>query len=84
MASTLHVLLYHPERLPVTRYGGTERVVVWLARGLAELGHKVTIICGRGSKVPEAQIIPIATGAGNRAHGGSAAVSTPGRPAARS
>lgn len=59
MASTLHVALYHPARLPVARYGGTERVVVWLARGLAELGHRVTLIAGAGSDVPEATLVPI-------------------------
>lgn len=59
MASTLHVALYHPARLPVDRYGGTERVVVWLARGLAELGHRVTLIAGAGSHLAEATVLPI-------------------------
>jgi glycosyltransferase involved in cell wall biosynthesis len=59
MASALHVVLYHPDRLPVTRYGGTERVVVWLARGLAELGHRVTVLCAPGSDVPGAHVIPL-------------------------
>ena len=51
-------LLYHGV-LPVERYGGTERVVVWLARGLAELGHEVVLIAGPGSKVPEARLVPV-------------------------
>jgi glycosyltransferase involved in cell wall biosynthesis len=34
-------------------------VVVWLARGLAELGHQVTLIAGPGSKVPEATLVPV-------------------------
>ncbi|NOT08813.1 MAG: glycosyltransferase [Gemmatimonadales bacterium] len=51
-------LLYHG-RLPVERYGGTERVVVWLARGLAELGHEVTLLAGPGSRVPEARLVPV-------------------------
>jgi glycosyltransferase involved in cell wall biosynthesis len=59
MATPLHVVLYHPDRLPVPRYGGTERVVVWLARGLAELGHRVTLIAGRGTRVAEAHVIEI-------------------------
>lgn len=59
MASALHVVLYHPSRLPVTKYGGTERVVVWLARGLAELGHRVSLIAFPGSLVPGATLIPI-------------------------
>jgi len=55
----MHVVLHFHGVLPVKGYGGTERVVVWLARGLAELGHRVTLIAGRGSKVPEAELIPI-------------------------
>jgi glycosyltransferase involved in cell wall biosynthesis len=51
-------LLYHG-RVPVERYGGTERVVVWLARGLAELGHEVVLLAGPGSRVPEARLIPV-------------------------
>jgi glycosyltransferase involved in cell wall biosynthesis len=51
-------LLFHGV-LPVKGYGGTERVVVWLARGLAELGHEVTLIAGPGSRVPEAKLVPV-------------------------
>jgi len=35
--------------LDLTPYGGTQRVVVWLARGLAELGHRVTVLAPAGS-----------------------------------
>ncbi len=59
MASTLHIALYHPARLPVRKYGGTERVVVWLARGLAELGHRVTLLAAPGSQLPEATVVAI-------------------------
>jgi glycosyltransferase involved in cell wall biosynthesis len=59
MARPLHVVLYHPDRLPVERYGGTERVVVWLARGLAALGHEVTLIAGPRTRVAEAKVITI-------------------------
>src|SRR5690349_9435840 len=55
----MHVALYTHSRLPVSGYGGTQRVVVWLARGLAELGHKVTLIAPSGSTVPEADLVPI-------------------------
>ncbi len=53
----MHVALIHHRRLPVDGYGGTERVVVWLARGLAELGHTVTVLAPAGSRVPEARVI---------------------------
>ncbi len=55
----MHVVLYHHARLPVRGYGGTERVVVWLARGLATLGHRVTLLGPRGSRVPEAELIAL-------------------------
>jgi glycosyltransferase involved in cell wall biosynthesis len=51
-------LLYH-RRLPVRGYGGTERVVVWLARGLAALGHQVILLAPEGSRVPEAVLVPV-------------------------
>ena len=31
--------------IPPFKYGGTQRVVAWLAKGLLNLGHKVYIIC---------------------------------------
>jgi glycosyltransferase involved in cell wall biosynthesis len=55
----MHVVLYHHARLPVRGYGGTERVVVWLTRGLAALGHRVTLLAPRGSRVPEAELIAL-------------------------
>jgi glycosyltransferase involved in cell wall biosynthesis len=51
-------LLYHG-RLPVRGYGGTGRVVHWLARGLAALGHEVTLLAAPGSVVPEARLVPV-------------------------
>jgi glycosyltransferase involved in cell wall biosynthesis len=53
----MHVALYTHSRLPVRGYGGTQRVVVWLARGLAQLGHRVTLIAPAGSAVPEATLV---------------------------
>ena len=53
--------MYHPARLPPTKYGGTERVVAWLARGLMELGHEVTLIAGRGTKVSGARLVEVGT-----------------------
>jgi Glycosyl transferases group 1 len=55
----MRVALYFHDKLPVKGYGGTQRVVVWLARGLAELGHHVTLIAGQGSRVPEATLVPV-------------------------
>jgi glycosyltransferase involved in cell wall biosynthesis len=55
----MHIALYTHSRLPVEGYGGTQRVVVWLARGLVELGHQVTLLAPAGSRVPEAELVPL-------------------------
>jgi len=55
----MHVGLVCNFRLPVTRYGCTERVVVWLARGLGALGHDVTVVAGRGTKLPGVRVVEV-------------------------
>jgi len=52
------IALIHPAQYPVTKYGGTERVVWWLAKGLNELGHQVKLVALPGSKCPFAEIVP--------------------------
>lgn len=52
----MHVALVTHHRLPVRGYGGTQRVVVWLARALRELGHHVTVVAGRGTRLPEFRV----------------------------
>jgi len=51
--SKLNILLISSFALPVKLrgYGGLERVVYLLAKGLSELGHKVTIVTCRGSEI---------------------------------
>jgi glycosyltransferase involved in cell wall biosynthesis len=53
----MHVVVATHHRLPVEGYGGTQRVVVALVRGLAALGHQVTLIAQPGTKVAEASKI---------------------------
>ena len=53
----MHVALYSNSRLPAQGYGGTQRVVAWLIRGLAELGHRVTLLAPAGSRMREADVI---------------------------
>ncbi|MEO8451593.1 MAG: glycosyltransferase [Gemmatimonadota bacterium] len=55
----MHIALLYHQRIPVDRYGGTERVVVWHARGLVELGHRVTLIAPPGCKVPNVDYIAV-------------------------
>lgn len=58
----MHIVLYTHSLLPARGYGGTQRVVVWLARGLTELGHRVTLLAPSGSRVPEAMLIALEPG----------------------
>jgi hypothetical protein len=40
----MHIALVHGSVVPPQKYGGTERVVAWLARGLLQLGHSVSLV----------------------------------------
>lgn len=53
----MHIAVVSHYRLPVKGYGGTERVVVALVRGLAALGHRVTLIAAPGTRLAEASVI---------------------------
>src|SRR3954454_14833181 len=55
----MHVALYTHSTVPVRGYGGTQRVVVWLARGLAELGHRVTLLAPAGSHIREGTVVEL-------------------------
>ena len=57
----LHVALIVAARVPVEKYGGTERQVAWLARELLRRGHAVTLIASPGSFVPGARMISAGT-----------------------
>lgn len=45
----MHVLITVKNRIPSLYYGGTERVVWYLAKELVSLGHKVTFLAPEGS-----------------------------------
>lgn len=56
----MKIVLFHPVRLPPADYGGVERVVLWLARGLIERGHEVHVAALEGSRLPAgARLLPI-------------------------
>ena len=48
----MKILIFHPSLLPPKNYGGTERVVLWLTKGLVELGHEVWVGAYEGSILP--------------------------------
>jgi len=53
----MHIAVYTYSLLPVRGYGGGQRVIVWLVRALAQLGHRVTLLALPGSRVPEATVL---------------------------
>jgi glycosyltransferase involved in cell wall biosynthesis len=56
----MKILIHHPVKLPAAHYGGTERVVSWLARGLADRGHEVFVVALEGSQLPSPiRLIPV-------------------------
>ncbi len=55
----MHVVVASHQKLPAKGYGGPQRVVVALVRGLAALGHRVTLLAPPGSRVPEATVVEV-------------------------
>jgi glycosyltransferase involved in cell wall biosynthesis len=55
----MHIALYFHGPLPVQGYGGTQRVVEWLARGLVQLGHRVTLLAGKGSRIADVSMVEL-------------------------
>lgn len=58
----MHIALCHDAVIPPKTYGGTERVIFWLAKALHELGHKTTLIAKAGSDVSFTQFIELTPG----------------------
>lgn len=52
----MKVALVHNARFPVEGYGGTERLVWWMAKGLHSLGHQVVLVAAPGSRCPYAEV----------------------------
>ncbi len=55
----MNILLVLNAVLPVTDYGGTERVIWYLGKELSKMNHNVTFLSGRGTVCPFAKVIPI-------------------------
>jgi len=54
----MKIALVHDGVVPPAQYGGTERVLAWLAKGLLELGHSVVLISREGSQIAGAEWMP--------------------------
>lgn len=63
----MRVGLWYHSTLPVRRYGGTQRVVVWLAGALAELGHEPVLLTPPGSSSRVAEVVALPKGVVRRA-----------------
>ena len=55
----MKIQLIHNGRIPALRYGGTERVIWYLGRELARMGHRVSYLVHKGSQCDFGQIIEI-------------------------
>jgi glycosyltransferase involved in cell wall biosynthesis len=55
----MHIALHHDAIIPPGKYGGTERIVFWLAQALIQLGHEVTLVARAGSHVSGAHLVEI-------------------------
>jgi glycosyltransferase involved in cell wall biosynthesis len=58
----MHILIVNNSVLPVTKYGGTERVIWYLGKELAKQGHKVTYLVNEGSSCDFANVLYLQKG----------------------
>jgi glycosyltransferase involved in cell wall biosynthesis len=55
----VHVAIVSHHPLPVRGYGGTQRIAAALVRGLAALGHRVSLLAPPGTRMPEATWVEV-------------------------
>src|SRR2546428_11150295 len=55
----MHVVVASRQLLPAKGYGGPERVIIALVRGLVALGHRVTLLAPPGTRVGEATVVDV-------------------------
>lgn len=55
----MNIQLVHTGRIPVIHYGGTERVIWYLGRELARMGHRVSFLAAAGSTCDFAEVRPL-------------------------
>jgi len=58
----MHILLFHDSVMPPKNYGGIERIVVTLAEEYSRRGHRVSVLCRKGSKLPGFSVVEIPEG----------------------
>lgn len=55
----MHVVVASHQPVPAKGYGGPQRVVMALVRGLAALGHRVTLLAPPNTRVSEATVVAV-------------------------
>jgi hypothetical protein len=55
----MHVVVVSHQPVPAQGYGGPQRVVAALVRGLAALGQRVTLLAPPGARLPEATVVAV-------------------------
>src|SRR2546421_9760299 len=55
----MHIAVASHQPLPAKGYGGPQRVVMALVRGLAALGARVTLLAPPGTRIPEATVVAV-------------------------
>ncbi|RYU93458.1 glycosyltransferase [Emticicia agri] len=53
----MNILISSNTALPVTKYGGIERILWWLGEELTKMGHKITFLTPEGTKSDFARVI---------------------------
>jgi glycosyltransferase involved in cell wall biosynthesis len=53
----MNILIVHKGIIPVTNYGGTERVIWYLGKELSKFGHTVSYLVNKGSSCDFAKVI---------------------------
>lgn len=53
----MHIALIHDTVVPAEKYGGTERVIWWLAKGLLQRKHRITLVARPGSQFPFGEMV---------------------------
>ena len=55
----MHVLIVNNTKIPVSQYGGTERVIWWLGKQLVKMGHQVSYLVEAGSHCDFAKVFTL-------------------------
>jgi glycosyltransferase involved in cell wall biosynthesis len=55
----MKILIVSHAKIPITKYGGTERIIWWLGRELKRIGHQVTYLVAAGSSCTFAKVLSL-------------------------